>query len=153
METADVIPAHFGVMQFFRVADFIEAFDPDFVVGQQPDAVAANAFIEEPPVVHAEMVFKDAVPEHEFQTVVRHDEMPEVMFPEVVAGDKGEEARADAEIKIHADMRPAVHPAAIHKDGSGRERRPPQVTVGIGMTPDHPGRGVVKARHPEPARG
>ncbi len=57
-----------------------------------------------------------------------------IMIPEMVIAHEGKEARAQAEIEINADANAVQRPAAIHENRAGRQRRPADITIVIGVT-------------------
>lgn len=129
-----------------------------FNMRQSIDAVAADAVIDEAPVV----VTTEFISDHTVlvETVqpsmvnmpspfmVAHAHKP---FVKVVVAHEGEAGFTQPEVEIQPHHHAMITEAAIDKHGSRRQRRPANAGIHFVMTPENPCRPPYVVRLPEPA--
>lgn len=129
----------------------IRFLDPDIVVGEDDHAVVPDAANEEAPVFHAVAIHHDTVSENNHHAVAGQDIGMEVMIPEVIVGDKGEHGGAQAEVNVRGQAAIIPKPDAGFKHGSGWQRRP--AAIAVGLPPADPGGSPIITGHPQPTPG
>src|SRR5271156_1198969 len=100
MEAANVIVAEFRVAMLLALAQVVDSFRADLTMSQRSHALASQAIVYESPMIQMVMALDQTAAVNDIHAVPGEDVAPEVMFPEMIVANEGEEIHPEAKVEV-----------------------------------------------------